>query len=237
MSDATQTQAAFGQPDVNRSDSRVRVWDRFVRVFHWSLVITFALSYWSAKAGRHELHAWSGYFLAGLIVARLIWGIYGSRYARFSNFVHTPLVVLNYLKSIAAGHPQRYLGHNPAGGLMVIALLATLGFIAFSGLTVRAVIDFDGPLLNLMHAMTDQEAYAALASHAIAVNIILAMLGLHLLGVILASLQHKESLVSAMVTGYKHGEGEIAIGPVINPEDNGRHAPVYSNLVEGNEHI
>jgi len=216
---------------------KVRVWDRFVRFFHWSLVIAFALAYWSAKAGKHELHALLGYFMVALVLARLVWGMIGSRYARFSNFIHAPAEVLRYLKAIAAGHPRRFLGHNPAGGIMVIALLATLVFITFTGLTVLAVIDFDGPLLGLLKPMTDQEAYAAWSSHAYAVNIILGMVGLHLLGVIVATLQHRENLVRAMITGYKDSDDETDTTPAPAPEEAGKQLPVYSNLVRRNETI
>ncbi len=237
MSDSQQVKAAAVQAEAKPSGIKIQVWDRFVRFFHWSLVISFALSYWSAKAGKHELHAVLGYFVVGLVLARLFWGLYGSRYARFSNFIHAPAAVLNYLKAIASGHPRRYLGHNPAGGIMVLALLATLAFITFTGLTVLAVIDFDGPLLGMMKTLTDQEAYAAWSSHAYAVNFILAMVGLHLLGVILASFQHKENLVRAMVTGLKDSNAETDTGPASQPETVGRQATVYSKLAEGNETI
>jgi cytochrome b len=237
MSDSQYVQPGVAQVDVRPAATKVLVWDRFVRFFHWSLVISFVLAYWSAKAGKHELHAVLGYFVVVLVLARLFWGLYGSRYARFSNFIQAPAAVLNYLKAIASGHPRRYLGHNPAGGIMVMALLATLVFITFTGLTVLAVIDFDGPLLGVMKTLTDQEAYAAWSSHAYAVNIVLAMVGLHLLGVILACFQHKENLVRAMVTGLKDSDAETDTGPASQPETAGRQATVYSTLAEGNETI
>jgi len=233
--DSQQLHTTAAPIDTASTRTQVRVWDRFVRVFHWSLATTFALAYWSAEAGKHELHAWLGYFLVTLVLARLLWGVYGSRYARFNNFIHAPSEVLRYLKAIASGHPRRYLGHNPAGGVMVIALLATLSFIAFSGLTVMATIDFDGPLVGTMKTMSDQEAYAAWSSHAYAVNVILGMVGLHLLGVILASVQHRENLVRAMITGYKVRDAKTDVPNVSPPEDAARQAPAYSKLAEGNE--
>ena len=235
MPDSQQIHTTAAPIDTASAETQVRVWDRFVRVFHWSLVMTFALAYWSAKTGKHELHAWLGYFLVALVLARLLWGVYGSRFARFNNFIHAPTEVLRYLKAIASGHPRRYLGHNPAGGVMVIALLATLAFIAFTGLTVLATIDFDGPLVGTMKTMSDQEAYAAWSSHAFAVNVILVMVGLHLLGVILASLQHRENLVRAMITGYKASDANADVPPPSPTEDAGRQAPAYSKLAEGNE--
>ena len=237
MPDSQHNPSTVIQANPQAANQKIRVWDRFVRFFHWSLVISFALSYWSAKAGKHELHALFGYFLVGLVLVRLVWGLVGSRYARFTNFIHTPAEVLRYLKAIAAGHPRRFLGHNPAGGIMVIALLATLVFITFTGLTVLAVIDFDGPLLGLLKPMTDQEAYAAWSSHAYAVNIILGMVGLHLAGVILATVQHKENLVRAMITGYKDRDDQTNTIATPPAEDAGMQVPVYSNLVRRNETI
>ena len=237
MSDSQQSQSAAAQTAARPAGTKIQVWDSFVRFLHWSLVISFTLSYWSAKAGKHELHAVLGYFVVGLVLARLFWGLYGSRYARFSNFIHAPATVLHYLKAIDSGHPPRYLGNNPPGRIHVVTLLATLVFITFTGLSVLAVIDFDGPLVGLMKTLTDQEAHAAWSSHAYAVTILLAMVGVHLLGVILASFQHKENLVRAMVTGLKDSDAETDVSPASQPETAGRQAGVYSKLAEGNKTI
>ena len=184
------------------SRSKVRVWDRFVRFFHWTLAASFAASYWSAKAGKSELHAVLGYFVAGLLVARVFWGFYGSNFARFSDFVHSPAIVWSYLRAIAAGHPRRFLGHNPAGGYMAIALLSALGIVCVTGLSVFAVIDFDGPLTGLL-IVSDRTAYVLEDVHALAVNVVLVMIAIHLIGVIAASFQHRENIVRAMITGFK----------------------------------
>ena len=237
MSDFQQSQATVAAKDTQPAETKTRVWDRFVRFFHWSLVIAFALAYWSAKAGKHELHAWLGYFLVGLVLARLVWGVIGSSHARFSNFVHSPTIVLRYLKAIAANRPRRFLGHNPAGGIMVVALLVTLVCITFTGLTVLAVIDFDGPLVDLLKPMSDQQAFAAWSFHVYAVNIILGLVGLHLLGVLVASIQHKENLVHAMITGYKDHDEESGATATADPETGRVQLPVYSSLLERNETI
>lgn len=237
MSDPQQIQTVTSQTIDQTASAKIRVWDRFIRFFHWSLVVSFALAYWSAKAGKHELHALLGYFIVVLVLARLVWGFVGSRHARFSSFIHAPAEVLRYLKAIAAGHPRRFLGHNPAGGIMVIALLATLVFITFTGLTVLAVIDFDGPLLGILKPMTDQEAYTAWSSHAYAVNIILGMVGLHLLGVILATLQHKENLVVAMITGHKENGEDAGTSPSDIPDDDAAPVAAYRKLASENESI
>lgn len=237
MSDFQQIPAAAATEDTQSAQTKTLVWDRFVRFFHWSLVITFALAYWSAKAGKHELHAWLGYFLVVLVLARLVWGMIGSFHARFSNFVHSPTIVLRYLKAIATNHPRRFLGHNPAGGIMVVALLATLVCITFTGLTVLAVIDFDGPLVDLLKPMSDQQAFAAWSFHAYAVNIILGLVGLHLLGVLVASIQHKENLVRAMITGYKDHDEASGATAIVGPEAGSAQLPVYSSLLDRNETV
>src|SRR5471030_330200 len=104
---------------------RIKVWDPFVRLFHWTLALSFALAWFSAKSW-DDLHIWAGYAAGSLVVLRLVWGIIGARFARFSQFVRTPGKVLDYLKAVAVGREARYIGHNPAGGAMVIAPLLTI---------------------------------------------------------------------------------------------------------------
>lgn len=182
---------------------QVKVWDGFVRFFHWSLVLSFVAAYLTFQFGMQETHAILGYFITGLIVFRVIWGFMDSKYARFSNFIYGPKTVISYLKSIRAGHPAHYLGHNPAGGIMVLALLFTLVVVTISGLVILGTIEFDGPLVGVLHNISDETAYTFREIHEICVNVMLVLIGLHIVGVILASVQHKESLVKAMLTGYK----------------------------------
>jgi cytochrome b len=188
----------------NNSVQSVKVWDGFVRFFHWSLLATFVLAYVSVNTGMQETHAIIGYGLAALLIARIIWGIIGSTYARFSNFIFTPKTVISYLKSIVKGHPARYIGHNPAGGAMVIAIVTVLCVTIVTGFVDLAVIEFEGPLVGLLSGMSDETAYAFRAVHNMMVNILLGLIALHILGVLLASIQHRESLVRAMLTGKKH---------------------------------
>src|SRR5262245_33795856 len=103
----------------------IRVWDACVRVFHWSLVVAFFTAWWSGD-DYELLHLVAGYAAAGLVTLRLAWGVVGTGYARFAQFVRGPGMVLGYLAAITTGREVRYLGHNPAGGAMILALLATL---------------------------------------------------------------------------------------------------------------
>src|SRR5579863_5772470 len=166
----------------------VRVWDPLVRLFHWSLALSFAVAWFSAKTWS-DLHVWAGYAAGSLIGVRLLWGVVGTRYARFSQFVRSPLSVLAYLKAIAQGGEARHIGHNPAGGAMVVALLVAIGATAVSGwaLTTDA---FWGDLA--MQRLHDGIAH-----------LLLLMVCAHLAGVALASFRHGENLVGAMLSGDK----------------------------------
>ena len=108
------------------ADTEVKVWDPFVRIFHWSLVLSFTVAFISAEEW-DDLHIWAGYMAAGLIVFRLVWGLFGPRHARFISFVTSPGNVVAYAKQILTGDAPRYLGHNPLGGAMILASLALFG--------------------------------------------------------------------------------------------------------------
>jgi len=122
----------------------VEVWDLLVRIFHWTLVIAFIVAYLTAEE-ENMVHIYAGYTVLGLIVFRVIWGIVGSKYARFSDFVYSPSHVIQYLKDLKTGNVTHYLGHNPAGGWMIIALLLSLFVVTISGLQVYALEEGRGP--------------------------------------------------------------------------------------------
>lgn len=174
-----------------------RVWDAFVRVFHWSLVASFALA-WISGDDWKTLHIWAGYAAAALIATRLVWGLVGTRYARFSQFVRSPLVVASYLRDVATGREARYLGHNPAGGAMIVSLFATLTGLCLSGWLLTTDAFWGSAVMEGMH-----EALA---------NLALLLVGLHIAGVALGSIRHHENLVRSMVTGKKRAAepGDIA---------------------------
>lgn len=182
---------------------QVKVWDAPVRLFHWSLVAGFATAYFSAELHKMTVHVWVGYALIALLLFRLVWGFTGNQYARFKSFAFSPQETLAYVRSIRSGHPRHYYGHNPAGALMVFALLALLLAIFATGLVTLAVIDFEGPLLFLANSVSDETAYFFRHAHDWLVNLALLLIPLHLLGVVSGSMQHKENLVRSMVTGMK----------------------------------
>ena len=116
-----------------RDTNDIAVWGLLVRIFHWSLVTAFVVAY-VTEDELMTLHVYAGYLIAGLLVFRVIWGFIGPRHARFSDFVYLPAEVLGYLKDTLSGHPARYLGHNPAGGVMILLLLVSLVVTVITGL-------------------------------------------------------------------------------------------------------
>jgi cytochrome b len=186
-----------------QSQERIKVWDPLVRVFHWSLVAAFTIAFLTGDEVL-SLHVIAGYTIAGLLLVRIVWGLIGTRYARFSNFVYRPATVKSYLKDVIAFRARRYLGHNPAGGAMVVALLLMLLGTVVSGLLAYGVEEQAGPLASLV-AGIDGDWLEEL--HEFFANTTLALVALHVLGVITASWQHSENLVASMWNGYKRRHG------------------------------
>jgi len=166
----------------------VKVWDPLVRVLHWGLVASFAIAFITADELR-GVHEWAGYVLAVIVSLRIAWGLIGTRHARFVDFVYGPGTVLAFLRDTLRFRAARYLGHNPAGGAMVIALLVILAAVAATGIMMESDAFWGEEWVEEVH-----EACA---------NIALALVGLHIAGVLLASVEHGENLVRAMITGRK----------------------------------
>ena len=201
----------------------VAVWDPFVRLGHWALVAAFAIAYLSAEeegGTPHALHVWGGYVVGAIVVLRALWGFAGPKYARFSDFFCGPVAAIRYLKDLAAGHARRHLGHSPAGGAMVIALLVCLAGTVATGVVAygergRGPLAAEGAVVTVAHTEQNEgtgggEAEGAKGAksivgevHGALANITLALVVLHLLGVGLASYAHRENLVAAMLTGKK----------------------------------
>ncbi len=186
---------------------QVTVWDPLVRIFHWSLVSAFFIAYFT-EDDLLDLHVYAGYVVAGLLVFRLIWGLVGSRHARFTDFVKRPREVWAYLKSIIGQHPRRYLGHNPAGGAMIIALLSSLVLVTISGIVIYSIEESAGPLGASLSGVSEFWEDVVEELHEFFSNATLALVFFHVTGVLIASLQHKENLVKSMVNGRKPVDDE-----------------------------
>ncbi len=180
----------------------IKVWDLPVRFFHWSLASCFVIAY-VTEDDFMTLHSYAGYTIIGLIIFRLLWGFVGSRHARFSDFAYPPKTVLNYLSDIVHFRADRFVGHNPAGGAMVFALLISLSLTILSGLVAYGGEQASGPLAGLMAAAPPAIGKAAEEVHEFFANFTLLLVILHLVGVAVASKQHGENLVRSMINGRK----------------------------------
>lgn len=176
--------------------AKIRVWDAPVRVFHWLMALCFAGAYITSESETWRLlHVTLGYTLGGLVAFRLVWGVVGTRYARFGSFVRGPSAVKRYLQSILAKQPEHHLGHNPAGAVAVLLLLGMGAGLVASGYAVYE--DLGAGWLEEVHELLGN-------------GMLVVVIG-HLVGVVSASWQHRENLVRAMVTGYKAGQPEQGI--------------------------
>jgi cytochrome b len=189
--------ASPANQSVNEPGTRkILVWDVPVRVFHWLMVLSFAGAYLTAESEYWRLlHVTLGYTMAGLVGFRIVWGVMGTRYARFSTFVRGPKAVARYVGALLRGQPEHHTGHNPAGALAIVALLGLTLAVTASGWATYN--DIAGEWLEEVH-----EAAA---------NVMLAVIGVHVAGVLLSSWLHRENLVGSMINGRKPGLPEQAI--------------------------
>lgn len=169
----------------------VMVWDPFVRVFHWSLAGLFVFCFATGDVWEHP-HEWAGYAIAALVVSRVIWGLLGPRHARFSDFVFRPAAILGFLRDSLRFRAKRYLGHNPAGGAMVLALLGSMTVICATGVMMGMDAFWGEAWVEELHVAASWGA--------------IALIVLHIGGVILAGIEHRENLVRAMLTGRKRAQ-------------------------------
>jgi cytochrome b len=175
---------------------KVLIWDAPVRVFHWLMVLSFAGAWLTAESERWRLaHVTLGYTMAGLVAFRILWGWIGTRHARFSSFVHGPAAAARYLRSLARRRPEHHAGHNPAGALAIVALLAMTLVVAASGWATYAQLGSDW--------------WEEL--HEGAANLMLGIVAVHVGAVLLASWLHRSNLIATMVTGRRRGSAEDGV--------------------------
>lgn len=201
----------------------VKVWDVAVRVFHWSLVVLFFVAYFTGDE-EDVIHVYAGYGVLALVAFRVVWGIVGTKYARFTDFIYGPAATLRYARSLFSSRPVHYLGHNPLGGWMVVALLLSLagtcwtGLEAYGGKGQGPLAQLDVRPISAALADDDEESHRGERGegkggaegdeyweelHEAFANFTIFLVILHVAGVLIASVQHKENLARAMVTGYK----------------------------------
>ncbi len=167
---------------------RVKVWDPFVRIFHWSLVALFATALMTPDLSE-MVHQGAGYAIGALVGARIVWGFAGPAHARFRDFIYSPREVASFLADTALLRARRYIGHNPAGGAMVLALLVSVATTCVTGHMMTLESFWGVKWLEEVHEFV---AWSCVG-----------LIVLHVLGVIFASLEHRENLVLSMITGWK----------------------------------
>lgn len=224
------TQELNTQKVEHRGASDIPVWDPFVRIAHWTIAVSFFIAY-IVEDEPLTVHVWAGYIIGVLIVLRVLWGFVGPRHARFTDFVYAPRTALTYMVDLLRMRAKRYIGHSPAGGAMVVALLVSLAATVGTGLVVYAQEERAGPLAGLVveapmttpviapakaddksHEGTgvrqgDKRESAFKEVHEVVANLTLALVIAHILGVLWASIVHYENLARAMVTGRKRSNG------------------------------
>jgi cytochrome b len=175
---------------VSANEAKGLVWDWPVRLGHWLLVACLITAWRTGESEEQRLiHVYAGGLMLGIVSFRLLWGFIGSTHARFSDFVRGPEAVLDYLKSLVQRQPRHFTGHNPAGGWAIMALLALILLSGISG--------------SLNYKEVGGEWAEKL--HEVSVHLLLAVVAVHLCGVIVGSLAHRENLVHSMLTGMKQG--------------------------------
>jgi cytochrome b len=183
------------------SETRVKVWDGWVRLWHWSIVFLIPFSYLTARAHRWDLHMYSGYALLTLVSFRILWGLVGSEPARFLTFVRSPFAAFTHLaRARREEGPDRELTHNPAGAWMVVILITLLLTQAVTGLFAYDQIFTYGPLAR---QVSEETRDLATSIHIRVINLILAVIVLHILAIIWYRLFKGHDLVQAMMIGTK----------------------------------
>ena len=195
----------------DRAAGMVRVWDLPTRLFHWLLVAAvvfelatglFAPKWWFGR------HIWCGYALALLLVFRIVWAFHGANFSRLSDFLYSPRQAIEHLRGMARGQPVHYLGHNPAGAVMIYALIAVLILMVLTGFIVQGGDLKQGPLAGFTSFAVGE---AVRAIHQFFAYLLLALIAGHLAGVLLGSFVFKERLIGAMIDGRKPGGAGTAV--------------------------
>ena len=193
--------------------SRLLVWDLPTRLFHWLFAVAFVAAY-ILEGDDDQLgwHSYMGYLVFGLVIFRLVWGYVGGSYSRFSSFPINLATAWRYLKDLRAGTGEHFIGHNPAGAIAIYALLALGLLTAISGMALLGADRNIGPMAGVFSATSE---HTIKEIHEFFSNAMLLVVLVHIGGVVIGSLRHRENLPRAMVTGYKATtQRESEIGPV-----------------------
>lgn len=181
-----------------QSNDSIKVWDLPIRIFHWLLAAGFFIAYLTEDE-LLTVHVYAGYLVFSLLIFRSVWGFIGGKYARFSNFLCSPVQSISYIKDLMASKAKRYIGHNPAGAAMIVLLMLSLVMTSLTGFGVYGADQAAGPLAGIGSA--HEELWEE--THEFFANFTLLLVFLHVTGVAIESFVHRENLVKAMWNGYK----------------------------------
>lgn len=182
--------------------TQIKVWDPVVRTFHWVLVGSFLVAF-VTEDDFLTLHSWAGYTIGAALLLRLVWGFIGTQHARFSDFITSPSTAFRYAKDAILLRARRYVGHNPAGGLMIIALMVSLLITTFTGIALFGAAEQAGPMAATFAGAGGSWEDALEEVHEFFANFTLLLVVIHVAGVVWESLVHRENLVRSMINGFK----------------------------------
>ncbi len=216
-----------------KANCQIIVWDLFIRIFHWALVVLFFLAYLTAE-DKGPLHRYVGYTVLGLVVIRIIWGFTGTKHALFSDFICSAAKAWSYLKELAAGKPKHYTGHNPAAAWMILFFLTgsivvcLSGYKAYTTKEMKSPQDSNTTVSIITNAYADEHGREKHEEkherhgkhrngekgngerdsfwcqvHEMSAQCMLILIILHVIGVTVSSKMHHENLVKSMITGKK----------------------------------
>jgi cytochrome b len=192
----------------------VRVWDLPVRLFHWSIVVLILAAWLSQEFNRMDLHVWIGYTILTLLLFRIVWGFIGSDSARFRQFLKSPVSAFRHLAHIRQREPDIEIGHNAAGGWMVLVMLGLLGVQAGTGLFSNDDANTEGPL---MHLVGKDESDWLSHIHSLNFNFIEIAIVLHVLAIVTYAVLKRQDLVRPMVTGRKTMPADVVAPRLVSP--------------------
>jgi cytochrome b len=181
---------------------QIKVWDPVVRTFHWVLVGSFLVAF-ITEDDFLTLHSWAGYIVGAALLVRLVWGFIGSQHALFSDFVTSPSSAFRYAKDALMLRARRYIGHNPAGGLMIVALMLSLLITTLTGIALYGAAEQAGPMASTFATAGGFWEDALEGVHEFFANFTLFLVVIHVGGVVWESLIHKENLITSMINGLK----------------------------------
>ena len=193
---------------------RIKVWDLPVRLFHWSIVVLIGAAWLTQELNKMDLHVRVGYAILTLLLFRIVWGFIGSDTARFVRFLKSPAAALRHLSHIRRREVDREIGHNAAGGWMVLVMLALIGVQAGTGLFANDDANTEGPL---MHFVSKDESNWLSKIHSLNFDLIEIVIALHVLAIVAYAVLKRQDLVRPMVTGTKLMPGDVVAPRLVSP--------------------